>query len=216
MHLDVPFGHVVQGRRHPCQQFDHVVQQGILGERVGQRLELAIPTDVEGVRLLRLRERVGGQPVGDPVQHQVLPVTAQSLHPQLRRVGVWRQTPPMPVEPGPCFLGHPQAPPHVQRGHEGNARRGEQPGRGRDRIDVRPLVVKNPGHMTEYRNPAPLKPRVYQCTPGTNRTSRLTGRGVRMPRVTARAGRFGLRFADGALVGALDSVGSPRAAAESG
>ncbi len=124
--------------------------------------------------------------------------------------------PPIPGESGPCFAVHPEASRHVRRGHQGNARRGKHLGRGGHRIGIGPLVTHNPDHAFGYRNSAWLKRGhgvYYQCTPGTNRASRLTARGVRMPPVTARTGRFGLRFDGRAVTG---SEGSPRAAAESG
>ena len=54
----------------------------------------------------------------------------------------------------------------------------------------------------------------YQCTPGTRRTTRLTGPGTRMRATAARAGRFGRR--DDSCSTTVFGDSSPRAAAESG
>jgi hypothetical protein len=56
--------------------------------------------------------------------------------------------------------------------------------------------------------------RYYQCTPGTSRIARLTGRGTRT-RVSARVGRFGRRGDDDCATTVSGGV-IPCAAAESG
>ena len=73
-------------------------------------------------------------------------------------------------------------------------------------------VVHSEGNVWVCGGPRPEARRGYQCTPGTNRTARLTGPGTRSD-ATARAGRFGRR-AEMRLVG--DWSVCPCAAAESG
>ena len=55
---------------------------------------------------------------------------------------------------------------------------------------------------------------IYQCTPGTRRTTRFTGPGTRIRATAARAGRFGRRDDCCSTTGL--GASSPRAAAESG
>lgn len=73
------------------------------------------------------------------------------------------------------------------------------------------------GYMTSINSRA-RSSQDYQCTPGTNRSSRLTGLGI-PTRVTARAGRFGHRRTGRECscgVSAAPAGEIPRAAAESG
>ena len=84
-----------------------------------------------------------------------------------------------------------------------------------NRSTVRCLV--STGRLThDHNEPAALpiwRGTSHQCTPGSNRTARLIGRGTRRE-AAARVGRFGRR--DGARLVDGSALATPRAASESG
>jgi hypothetical protein len=84
-----------------------------------------------------------------------------------------------------------------------------------NRSTVRCLV--STGRLThDHNEPAALpiwRGTTHQCTPGSNRTARLIGRGTRRE-AAARVGRFGRR--DGERLVDGSALATPRAASESG